>query len=55
MWEYQGTRLTCIYSAYTFVPDVCGIVALKQRNLETRRFLVFGTGMELISLEDLAN
>ena len=55
MWQYQGSGLACIYSAYTFVPDVCGIVALKQRNPARLRFLVFGTGMELISLQDLVD
>lgn len=51
VWEYNGRDLVCLHNAYTFVPDVCGIVEIGGPKRK-RRFVVFGTGMEMIAWED---
>lgn len=51
MWKFEGTKLTAVYEAYTFVPDVCGVIDIGVQRGK-RRFVVYGTGMELIALED---
>jgi hypothetical protein len=48
IWKFDGTRLNCLSIAYTFVPDVGGIVEIGVPSMQ-RKFVVFGTGMELIS------
>jgi len=50
-WKLDGTSLICLSKAYTFVPDVGGIVEIGVQ-ARKRSFVVFGTGMELISWED---
>ena len=52
VWEYNGHNLVCLYRAYTFVPDVCGIIEIGVPERK-RRFVVFGTGMEMISWENV--
>jgi len=51
MWKLDGVKLACIGKAYTFVPDVGGIVDIGVQERK-RRFVVFGTGMELISWKE---
>jgi hypothetical protein len=55
-WKFDGASLRCLCKAYTFVPDVGGIVEIDVeigvQEREKRSFVVFGTGMELISWED---
>jgi len=50
-WKFDGASLRCLCKAYTFVPDVGGIVEIDVQERK-RSFVVFGTGMELISWED---
>ena len=52
IWEFDGAKLICLYSGYTFGPDVCGVVEIGVR-LGKRRFVVFGTGMEMIAWDGL--
>ena len=49
VWEFDGKGLVSLQKAYTFVADVCGIVDINVREERKRRFVAFGTGMELIS------
>jgi hypothetical protein len=51
LWIEEGGKLLCIYEGYTFVPDVCGIAEIGV-NGKIRRFVVFGTGMELLEWQD---
>jgi hypothetical protein len=50
VWGYNGHNLVCLHKAYTFVADVCGIVEIGISESK-RRFVVFGTGMEMIAWE----
>ena len=50
-WMRDGKDLVCIGEGYTFVPDVCGIAEINW-DWPKRRFVVFGTGMELIAWDD---
>jgi hypothetical protein len=51
IWEFNGENLLCRGSGYTFVPDVCGIIEIGVSDGK-RRFVIFGTGMELIAWKD---
>ena len=51
IWEFNGSSLFCLHKAYTFVPDVCGIVQIGVQRGK-RCFVVFGTGMELVAWEN---
>lgn len=51
IWKYDGASLICLCKVYTFVPDVAGIVEIGVQE-KKRRFMVFGTGMELVSWEE---
>jgi hypothetical protein len=51
MWKVSGHGLTCLYEGYTFVPDVGGFIEIGVEGSK-RRFVIFGTGIELIELED---
>jgi len=51
IWKFDGSGLMCLCKAYTFVPDVGGIVEIGVRERK-RSFVIFGTGMELISWEE---
>lgn len=51
LWKVEERSLLCIYEGYTFVPDVCGIAELGVKG-DKRRFVVFGTGMELLEFQD---
>ena len=51
IWKYDGANLTHLYEAYTFVPDVGGIVEIGAQSRH-RCFVIFGTGMELISWKE---
>lgn len=52
IWKFDGEKLICRYKADTFVPDVGGIVEIGVQGSK-RRFVVFGTGMELLAWEEL--
>jgi WD repeat-containing protein 6 len=54
VWELNIGRLVCIFEAYTFVPDVCGIIEIDGNDYE-RRFVVYGTGMELVAFTEDEN
>jgi hypothetical protein len=49
VWAFRDGQITCIFEAYTFVPDVCGMVEI-DGNQHKRRFIAYGTGMELFAL-----
>jgi len=51
IWGLNGSNLVCLCQAYTFVSDVCGIVEIPVHGRK-RRFVIFGTGMELIAWEE---
>jgi hypothetical protein len=51
IWKYDGASLICLCKVYTFVPDVGGIIEIGVPERK-RKFIVFGTGMELISWEE---
>ena len=51
IWKDEGERLWLFCEGYTFVPDVCGIADLGLKE-DRRRFVVFGTGMELLEWQD---
>jgi WD40 repeat protein len=48
VWRLEGEKLVCLYKCHTGVPDVGGIVEIGG-DLGKRRFVVFGTGMEMIA------
>lgn len=50
MWKISGYGMTCLYEGYTFVPDVGGFIEIGVKGRK-RRFVIFGTGIELIELE----
>ena len=50
IWRVEERRLSCIYEGYTFVPDVCGITEISVKGTK-RRFVVFGTGLEMLEFE----
>jgi WD40 repeat protein len=54
IWEFNGEDILCWNQLYTFVPDVCGVVEIGFHG-RNRRFVVFGTGMEMIAWEELEN
>ena len=47
-WRLDGEKLLCLYKCHTCVPDVGGIVEISAETAK-RRFVVFGTGMEMIA------
>lgn len=51
VWGLDGDKLVCMYKCHTYVPDVGGIVEIPG-DLARRRFVVFGTGMEMIAWDD---
>ena len=51
IWKFDGERLVCRYRAYTYVPDVGGIIEIGVHGGK-RRFVVFGMGMEMITWDD---
>ena len=51
IWKAEAGKLSCTYEGYTFVPDVCGITEIGVNGTE-RRFVVYGTGMELLEFPD---
>jgi hypothetical protein len=48
VWRLGGENLVCLYKCHTCVPDVGGVVEIGG-DREQRRFVVFGTGMEVIT------
>jgi hypothetical protein len=48
VWRLDGEELICLYKWHTGVPDAGGIVEIGG-DLAKKRFVVFGTGMEMIS------
>lgn len=51
VWKFDGENLISRYKGYTFVPDVGGIIEIGVQGGK-RRFVIFGTGMEMISWSD---
>jgi hypothetical protein len=51
VWKLDEETLFCKYKASTFVPDVGGIIEIGVQ-AGKRRFVVFGTGMEMIAWDD---
>src|SRR5271170_3826229 len=47
VWRLDGEELVCLYKCHTGVPDVGGIVEIGGDPAK-RRFVVFGTGLEMI-------
>jgi WD40 repeat protein len=50
VWRLDGEELICLYKCHTGVPDVGGIVEIGEDPAK-RRFVIFGTGMEMIALD----
>jgi WD40 repeat protein len=51
VWGVNGMDLVCLREGYTFVPDVGGIVEIGVQGRK-RRLVVFGTGMEMVALDE---
>jgi WD40 repeat protein len=51
LWSIlDGKKLVCLREGYTFVPDVAGIIEIPPK--DAWRFVIFGTGMEMIRLDN---
>jgi hypothetical protein len=51
VWKVTGTQMVNIYEDYTFIPDVGGIIEIGVQG-NKRQFVIFGTGMELLQLDN---